>query len=328
MKKKFLYLALIFVIGAYAYAQQELQLQLPVKCNINKDCWIMNYVDNDSSANWHDYRNGRQTYDGHRGTDIAIKNITKMKQGVDVIAAASGYVIATRDGVPDKNALSQDISQLQDIGCGNRVAIKHSNGWMTDYCHMKKGSIKVKKGDYVAAGQPLGQIGMSGLSEFPHLHMNFQQGSQFFDPFTGNEQYINGNKHPVWNSTILQQLSYKPKIIYNIGVSTEIPSLLDIREEKYKNNQINSNSSMILVWIDSMHVEKNDIIDVLIKNPDGTIFLSQKILVDKPNAKRLFYLGRKKPTSEFHKGTYNVQISFKRLSPNINDIQSFSFVVY
>lgn len=326
MKK--IFLALIFIVGACAYAQQEFQLQFPVKCSINKDCWVLNYVDNDSTGNWHDYNDGRQTYDGHRGTDIAIKNITKMKQGVNVVAAVNGYVIATRDGVPDRNALAEDLNQLQDIGCGNRVAIKHSGGWITDYCHMKNGSIKVKKGDYVSAGQTIGQIGMSGLSEFPHLHLNFQQGNHFFDPFTGHEQYSKIYKHPLWSSNILKQLSYKPKIIYNIGVSPEIPSLLDVREEKYKSNQINSISPMIMIWVDAMHVEVNDIIYILIKNPDGTTFLSQKIVVDKANAKKLFYIGRKNSANKFQKGDYNVKVSFKRPNYNINDFQSFNFVVY
>ena len=40
----------IFLTGACLYAQQLFQLQFPVKCQINKECWIVNYVDDDSSA--------------------------------------------------------------------------------------------------------------------------------------------------------------------------------------------------------------------------------------------------------------------------------------
>lgn len=327
MKKLILTLLLIFISAACIYAQQSLQLQFPVKCNINQNCWIMNYVDDDSTVNWHDYNDGRQTYDGHTGTDIAIKNLSQMRQGVDVIAAASGVVVATRDGVQDKNALSQDLSQLQSIGCGNRVAIK-TGGFLTDYCHMKNGSIRVKKGDYVSAGQTLGQIGMSGLTEFPHLHISVQQNDQFVDPFKGLERYSKGYKNPLWSSNALQQLSYKPHIVYNVGVSNEIPKLLDIRNEKYKNNQISSNSDMILVWIDTMHVEVNDVIDVSINSSNGTPFFKQRIVVDKANAKKLFYLGRRRPANGFARGNYNVQISFKRPNANINDYNSFNFVVY
>lgn len=331
MKKRllaFVSILMMFLVGACIYAQQIFQLQFPVKCQINRDCWIVNYVDDDPSANWHDYKNGRETYDGHTGTDIAIKNIDKMRQGIDVIAAVGGVVIQTRDGMPDKNALAQDTTQLQNIACGNRVAIKHSGGWITDYCHMKNGSIRVKKGDIVTTGQKLGEIGMSGLTEFPHLHINVQQGNQIYDPFTGHERYIKGHMYPLWSPQVLQQLSYKPLVIYNIGVSNEIPNLLEIRDGKYKSNKISAESCVIILWIDSFHVELNDSIDVLVKNPNGTPFLRQHIVIDKPHAKKLMYLGRKSPQNGFAKGNYNVQVSFKRPNANINDNKSFNFTVY
>lgn len=336
MRKVLLALFSIFIIftsGACIYAQQlqqqKFQLQFPVKCQINKDCWIVNYVDDDPSTNWHDYKNSRETYDGHTGTDIAIKDISQMKEGVDVIAAADGVVVATRDGVPDKNALSQDLSKLQDIGCGNRVAIKHTEGWITDYCHMKKGSIKVKKGDVIIAGQKLGEIGMSGLTEFPHLHINVQQNNLFIDPFTGLERYKTGPIVPLWNPQVLQQLTYKPVVLYNAGVSDRIPSLLEIRDEKFKNTQMSSEAYMIILWIDAFHVEANDSIDVLVKAPNGIPFIKRNIVIDKPNAKKLLYLGRRPDDdSNFAKGVYYVQISFKRPNTNITDYKSFSFSVH
>jgi hypothetical protein len=328
VKKILLTLILIFSTALCIFAQQSFQLQFPVKCTINKDCWVLNYVDDDSTSNWHDYKNGRQTYDGHTGVDIAIKNITKMKQGVDVVAAEGGFVITTRDGVPDKNALAQDIDQLQNIGCGNRVAIKHSGGWITDYCHMKNGSIKVKKGDFVSAGQAIGQIGMSGLTEFPHMHMNLQQNNQFFDPFTGLERYTKGVKNPLWSSETLQKLVYKPLVVYNVGVSDEIPTFLNIRQEKYKNNSLSFFSNMMIIWVDMFHVETGDTIDILVKTKSGTPFIKQHIVIDKSNAKKLLYVGKKKPTNGFAKGTYNVQISFKRPKANIDDNRLFDFVVY
>lgn len=324
MKKLFLILFLLFSTAACIYAQQAFQLQFPVKCVINKDCWILNYVDDDPTANWHDYKGGKLTYDGHTGTDIAIKNISQMQQGVDVIAAASGFVIATRDGVQDKNALAQDLNQLQNIGCGNRVAIRHTDGWITDYCHMKKGSIRVKKGDFVTVGQPLGQIGLSGLTEFPHLHINVQKGNQFFDPFTGLERYTKGPKSSLWATT----LSYKPQVIYNVGVSDEIPKLLDVRNQKYKNNGLSFFSNMMIIWIDAFHVELGDTIDILVKAPNGSPYINKHIVVEKPNAKRLFYLGKRKPQNGFVKGNYSVQISFKRPVGNLSEYKSFSFAVY
>lgn len=324
MKKILLLLIIIFSTSLGLWAQQSFKLKFPVKCTFNKDCWIVNYVDDDSTSNWHDYKSGRQTYNGHTGVDIAIKNISKMKEGVDVLAAENGFVIATRDGVQDKNALTQDLNSLQNIGCGNRVAIKHSDGYITDYCHMKQGSIKVKKGDSVLAGQKLGQIGLSGLTEFPHMHMNVQQNNKFIDPFTGLERYTKGSKNSLWET----MPAYKPHIVYNVGVSSEIPTLIDIRNEKYKSNRVPSDSNAIIIWLDMFHVEAGDYIDISAKTANNISLINQKIMIDTPNAKKLLYVGKKKPKDGFKKGNYNVQISFKRPNTNISDNESFIFTVY
>jgi biotin carboxyl carrier protein len=37
----------------------------------------------------------------------------------------------------------------------------HGNGWTSAYGHMLKGSVLVKEGDQVTAGQPLGMVGLS-----------------------------------------------------------------------------------------------------------------------------------------------------------------------
>jgi murein DD-endopeptidase MepM/ murein hydrolase activator NlpD len=45
---------------------------------------------------------------------------------------------------------------VTDRDCGNGVVISHDDGWETQYCHMKKGSISVQDAQCVAMGQILG----------------------------------------------------------------------------------------------------------------------------------------------------------------------------
>lgn len=329
MKKIIFGFILICLSAGVVFAVQTFQLQFPVKCQINKNCWILNYVDEDSSPNWHDYKKGRETYDAHTGVDIAIKDVNTMQKGVSVLAAADGFVIATRDGVLDKNALAQDTSKLQNIGCGNRVAIKHISGWVTDYCHMKSGSIKVKKGDFVTAGQPIGQIGLSGLTEFPHLHLNVQRNNVFYDPFTGSQRYQTGKViSTLWTPLTAQKLIYKPHIVYNSGISDEIPTILNIREGKYDKQRISFFSNMIVVWLDMFHVEVGDSVSIVIKNADGNVFFTKKIVIDKANARKMVYAGKRKPQNGFVKGDYSVNVSFRRSNTPLSENNSFKFTVY
>src|SRR3546814_1642781 len=74
---------------------------------------------------------------------------------------------------------------VRDQGLGNAVVLDHGNGWRSYYGHMRRGSIAVKKGDRVQTGQALGLVGMSGLTEFPHLDFAIRRGSTVVDPFIG-----------------------------------------------------------------------------------------------------------------------------------------------
>lgn len=57
---------------------------------------------------------------------------------------------------------------------GNTVVLKHAGGLYTKLSHLKKGSIKVKKGEFVRKGALIGNCGNSGRSPEPHLHFQVQ----------------------------------------------------------------------------------------------------------------------------------------------------------
>jgi hypothetical protein len=53
---------------------------------------------------------------------------------------------------------------------GNYVAVR-SGDWVVVMGHLQKGSIRFKKGDFVKTGQPLAQVGNSGWTLQPHIHI-------------------------------------------------------------------------------------------------------------------------------------------------------------
>jgi murein DD-endopeptidase MepM/ murein hydrolase activator NlpD len=62
---------------------------------------------------------------------------------------------------------------------GNHVVLDHGNGEFSLLAHLQKGSLRVKAGDTVKAGQPLGLCGNSGNTSEPHLHIHLQTGPEF-----------------------------------------------------------------------------------------------------------------------------------------------------
>ncbi|MBP6391583.1 MAG: M23 family metallopeptidase [Flavobacteriales bacterium] len=109
--------------------------------------------------------------------------------GHDVIAPGAGVVTYARNDVPD-NVPDTDPSAttaLQhdplDATAGNAVMIDHGNGEYSVVMHMQQGSVRVRVGQRVAQGEPIGRIGNSGNSEQPHLHYQLQTGPTLFrDP--------------------------------------------------------------------------------------------------------------------------------------------------
>jgi len=103
--------------------------------------------------------------------------------GAPVLAPAAGTVVDRIDGradtpigqwLVDYDELKRT-KNLRLLG-GNYLVLDHGNGEFSFFAHLRNGSVKVKKGDRVAAGQPLGEVGSSGDSSEPHLHYQLQSG--------------------------------------------------------------------------------------------------------------------------------------------------------
>lgn len=87
--------------------------------------------------------------------------------GKPVAAPCGGAVVAASDGAPDA-----PIAQPSpESPLGNHVILKCADDFYVALAHLKPGGVKVKAGDAVKAGQPLGEVGSSGHSTEPHLHL-------------------------------------------------------------------------------------------------------------------------------------------------------------
>lgn len=131
----------------------------------------------------------------HKGIDL--RGDSSVSNGYDYICAlAAGTVVSccnTISGNPKTGTAAM----------GNYVILDHGNGWRTRYMHMTKGSVTVKQGDKVKAGQTLGYMGSTGNSTGRHLHFDISQSGKisggryvssqnrtYFDP----KPYLKGTK--------------------------------------------------------------------------------------------------------------------------------------
>ena len=163
-------------------AAHAFELSLPIDCEPGVTCIVQNLVDADPGPGRRDALCGRATYDGHKGTDFRVPDVAAMRRGVDVLAAAPGRVLRVRDGETDGVRTAREVDGRE---CGNGLVIDHGSGWTTQYCHLARDSIRVAPGGRVERGQTIGRVGLSGRTEFPHVHLALRRDGRVVDPASG-----------------------------------------------------------------------------------------------------------------------------------------------
>lgn len=310
-------LSLLFSAGLSAAADAPAvpppPLSLPLQCVPGQDCWIANYVDADPTPAAHDYRCGARTYDGHDGTDFAIRDLGVMNRGIAVVASAPGRIRTVRDGMEDSGLLAVGAeTSLRGRECGNGVVIGHGNGWQTQYCHLRRGSIAVQPGDRVEAGTVLGAVGMSGWAEFPHMHLAVRHRGAEVDPFTRAPagSGCQAQSGSLW--TEQAQPRYEPAVIYNAGFSAAPPHIDSIRAGADVTSGIHSKSAALVLWVDMFGVAAGDRIRFTITGPDGSSVVSQEQEIDQTQARRYMYVGKRRTTDSWIAGTYIGRVLLSR----------------
>lgn len=290
------------------------RLMLPAACAPGQDCWVVNYVDMDPAAgSAKDYTCGPRTYDGHDGTDIAVRDTAAFKAGVSVLAAAPGIVQRTRDTQPDKQPTKAEIDQMMATkhGCGNGVLVDHGDGWQTIYCHMKSGSIAVKPGDKVTAGQKLGEIGQSGAAEFPHVQFGVFKDNKVIDPFAGSFAADGCGKvnDAMWETGI--HIDYEPMSIFATGFTTTVPDFEKIREDTTSKTTTDAKVGVLAYWVGIYGAQKGDRIKLNILDPAGKMFATQSIEQKETRARQFYFVGRRL-TEALSNGQYRGTVEIDR----------------
>lgn len=107
-----------------------------------------------------------------------VQKTKKHHNGTDIWSASEPcWVEAFCDGV----VLEAKKSTAPGGGFGNYVVIRHKidgKDYTSLYAHMADGSLKVKKGQKVEAGTPLGKMGSTGMSTGKHLHFEIWIGKK------------------------------------------------------------------------------------------------------------------------------------------------------
>lgn len=254
---------------------QDFSLALPIDCTLGDTCYIQNYVDHDPTEGASDFQCGALTYDTHKGTDFGLTSLAAMDAGVDVLVAAAGTVRGVRGDMRDVIYNDDLAGEVNGRDCGNGVVIAHENGWETQYCHMKEGSVTVLSGDIVDEGDVLGQVGLSGRTQFPHVHISVRRDGGIIDPFDPDGVITCGAASPdmLWQ----MPLDTPRGGLLTIGFADKVPDYANVKAGTAAAQALSPDAPIVL-WAFAFGAQPDDILQIAFDGPDGPLFETEDVL--------------------------------------------------
>ena len=308
-------LALLVLIAVHPSARAEPPvLDFPAACTPGRDCWVFQYFDHEPGPASRDYACGTRSYNDHNGTDIALRDVAAILNNVPVLAAAPGQVRNIRDGMDDTRYVPDRSGPVEGRECGNGVAIAHGDGWETQYCHMRKGSVRVRPGEAVRAGHVLGHIGNSGKAEFPHLHLSVRHNGRPVDPFVGPGSPmtcgISGGR--LWSDRALDRLRYSPVDILGAGFAPTRPLPEDAYAGRLNADALPFDAPALIAWTVIVGVHKGDRLSIQVLGPDGATLVDNRTVIDRDRIRYFAYAGGRRPGERWPAGEYRASVRLER----------------
>jgi murein DD-endopeptidase MepM/ murein hydrolase activator NlpD len=177
---------------------------------------------------------------------------------------------------------------------------------------MRQGSIAVRPGETVERGRRLGLVGLSGSTEFPHLHLSVRRGGAVIDPFLGEEAFgaCRISARSLWDEAAQTALAYQPVAIYNAGFSGTAPKPDAVRRREHVTPS--RTGEALVLWADIFGVAAGDRVTLRIIGPDGAPLVENARTLEKRQIRRFEFAGKRTPAGSWPPGTYTGEIVVTR----------------
>ena len=280
------------------------ELAWPLACRLWQDCWIVRYLDRDPGPGVRDFAGGSRSSDGHRGLDIAIADLRAMSRGVAVRAAAAGVVVGLRDGEPDVDVRRRGLAAVRGRECGNGVLLRHADGFETQYCHLRRGSIRVRMGERVPAGALLGLVGMSGKTSFPHLHLTVRARGELLDPVDS----------PLlsWSREAGDVRAYPLVVVTGIGLTDRAVTMEELAAGMHDHQRLDATVEALVAWVRGFWWRRGDMLRLEIAGPDGSLLFARSMRVERSRPFAFYFAGKRRRGGAWPAGIYRVRVTIRR----------------
>jgi hypothetical protein len=161
-----------------------------------------------------------------------------------------------------------------------------------------------------ARGAVLGQVGLSGRSEFPHLHLTVRRGTEVIDPFLPDPDAACGT--PVEHTLWLSPIDYVPGGLIALGFSDEVPDYQTVRAGLESRDAMGRQAPAMVLWGYAFGARAGDEIAMRITGPEGVVAETAETL-DREQAQFYRAAGRRLTRTEgWPPGIYRGEVRISR----------------
>jgi Peptidase family M23 len=203
--------------------------------------------------------------------------------------------------------------------------LAHRDGWVTQYCHMARDSILVKRGQRVEAGTPIGRVGLSGKTEFPHLHFSVRLHDKKVDPFAyGQDEGACAAGRSLWDAALRDKLIYRQREIVNFGFADGPVDMSQIESGEVRRQAPKVSSPALVAYVRAIGLKAGDELEFKIIAPDGSVFFQERRKpLDRAQAQFLL-MGGRKGRAPWASGIYTAHLSILHEAKDVLQ-RSFTF---
>ncbi len=171
----------------------------------------------------------------------------------------------------------------------------------------RDGVLEVQTGDAVTAGTPLGVVGMSGQSNFAHLHFTVLNDGQVVDPFSPTPKDTCGwDGETLW----LTDLPYSTTGLFTASFTTWMPRMAHVQSGAARRVDATPQDDLLLYGF-AFYAETGDQMAFEATGPDGPIF-ADTVTIDKGQPQLFRTFGRKAPDGGWKPGDYTGTVKLTR----------------
>jgi hypothetical protein len=174
----------------------------------------------------------------------------------------------------------------------------------------------------VAAGTVLGHIGLSGQTQFPHLHLSVRENGNVIDPFDPDGLISCGA--PSGDTLWSDDITMPPGGVISSGFAPAVPEYEDIKAGTAGAEVIAADEPLV-IWGYLFGGRAGDTLHLRIHGPEGHV-MDESTALEKTQSQLFRAVGRRAPGAGWKSGTYTGEIQMIRDGVVLDASQTLVYV--